>query len=45
MLPEAETARLRRLGVRHVFEKPVDLDQFLALGRTLKDLTTSEAHV
>ena len=43
MLPEAEAARLRKLGVSHVFEKPVDLDEFLALGRRLKALTTSEA--
>ncbi len=42
VLPEAKSARLRELGVWQVFEKPIDLDEFLALGRRVKELTTAE---
>lgn len=42
ILSEAESKRLRKLGVWQVFEKPVDLDEFLALGRKVKDLSLAE---
>jgi DNA-binding response OmpR family regulator len=43
ILPETEHARLRKLGVWQVFEKPIDLDEFLALGRRVKDLSSGQS--
>jgi len=39
VLPESESLRLRNLGVWQVFEKPIDLDEFLALGKRVKDVS------
>jgi two-component system response regulator len=43
ILPETENLRLRKLGVWKVFEKPIDLHDFLALGRRFKDLSMADA--
>lgn len=43
LLPEAQDARLRELGVWQVFEKPIDLDEFFALGRKVKQLSAAVA--
>jgi len=38
LLSEREQVRLRELGVDHVFTKPIDLHEFLALGTKVKNL-------
>jgi DNA-binding response OmpR family regulator len=42
VLPEAEIIKLRELGAWQVFEKPIDLDEFLALGKKVRDLRLAE---
>ena len=44
VLPEAENERLRKLGAWQIFEKPIDLDEFWALGRKVKELSLSAPH-
>ncbi len=39
VLPTKETAKLQQLGVLGVFEKPLELEDFLSLGRKVKDLS------
>ena len=44
VLPEGDVAKLRKLGAIRVFEKPLDLQEFFALGRHVKELAgVSEA--
>jgi CheY-like chemotaxis protein len=44
VLQEGEIAKLQQLGASQVFEKPLDLQEFLALGRHVKELASvSEA--
>jgi DNA-binding response OmpR family regulator len=43
ILPETENTRLRKLGVWQVFEKPIDLDELMALGRRVNALSMAEA--
>jgi DNA-binding response OmpR family regulator len=38
VLPEGDIARLRKLGAIRVFEKPLDLQEFFALGKHVKEL-------
>ena len=42
VLTETEIAKLRELGAWQIFEKPVDLDEFLALGKRVRDLRLAE---
>jgi hypothetical protein len=42
VLPESENLRLRKLGVWQVFEKPIDLNEFLALGKRVKDVSLAD---
>jgi DNA-binding response OmpR family regulator len=44
LLTESEVAKLHRLGACQVFEKPIDLDEFFALGRRMKDLAIDSDH-
>jgi DNA-binding response OmpR family regulator len=45
VLTEDENARLRDLGAWQVFEKPVDLDALLELGKSVKTLTQNRINV
>jgi CheY-like chemotaxis protein len=45
LLPEGEIDRLFELGVWQVFEKPIDLDEFLRLGKKVKDLIDTKAGI
>jgi DNA-binding response OmpR family regulator len=38
VLPEAEISKLRALGALRVFEKPLELQEFLTLGKNVKEL-------
>ncbi len=38
VLPESEISRLRALGASRVLEKPLDLQEFLTLGKRVKEL-------
>lgn len=38
VLPEAEIATLRTLGALRIFEKPLELQEFLTLGKQVKEL-------
>jgi len=38
VLPEGDIARLGKLGAVRVFEKPLDLQEFFALGKHVKEL-------
>jgi two-component system response regulator len=42
VLPESENLRLRKMGVWQVFEKPIDLNEFLALGKRVKDVSLAD---
>lgn len=42
ILPESEKLRLRKFGVWQVFEKPIDLNEFLALGKRVKDVSLAD---
>jgi DNA-binding response OmpR family regulator len=43
VLPESDVARLRKLGAVRVFEKPLDLQEFFALGKHVKELASLSA--
>jgi len=42
ILPDGETMHLREMGAWRVFEKPIDLAGFLALGKFVKEHSAAE---
>jgi DNA-binding response OmpR family regulator len=42
VLTEGEIAKLQGLGAARIFQKPVDLDEFLALGERVKELAVAD---